>query len=85
MLQPPQWVGLLLVSTQLPLQTTEGAGQLTLPLQVPAWQFWPGRQALPQRPQLRWSDMALVQRPSQGMRGMAQPRPQLPAEQTSFP
>lgn len=82
--QAPQLRRSVAAFTQRPLHRRVRLGQVMAPEQAPAMQFWPGAQTLPQRPQFRWSELELVQRPSQGMRGMAQPRAQLPPVHTSL-
>jgi hypothetical protein len=82
--QPAQLDGSLRVSTQRPLQYVVGGGHRMAPMHEPCWQICPGAQMFPHLPQFSWSDMAFVQRPSQGIRGAAQPRLQAPAVQTSL-
>ena len=82
--QAPQLDGSVRVATQRPLQYVVGAGQWMAPRHEPTMQVCPGAQMFPHLPQLSWSDIAFVQRPSQGIRGAAQPRPQVPAVQTSL-
>lgn len=55
----PQWLGLLLVSTQAPLQLCRPLRQVHLP----AVQIWPVVQAVPQVPQLAASFWTSIQAP----------------------